>query len=129
MAKKILIVDDDKEDRLLIEAALKAAEIDCDITSVGDGEACLNIVNNDRPDLIILDVMMPDIEGTTVCGILKYDEKSKSIPIIMLTAHNSLVNKDISRVLKADAFIPKSPGFSDLIKEVKSILFLDDVQN
>jgi len=81
--KKVLVVDDENDSVSFLEAILK--EQGLDVISASDGEAGLNKARSESPDLVFLDVQMPKIDGFDVFKILRDDEKTKEIPIIMLT--------------------------------------------
>ena len=93
--KKILIVDDEKDIVETLSFMLKAKGFEC-IYAL-DGETGLNMAKNESPDLVILDVMMPKINGYKICRLLKFDNKYKNIPIIygiyeVFTKHICLYN-------------------------------------
>ena len=85
--KKILIVDDEVKNRELLKVMLKAESYE--LTTVNSGEAALASVEQVLPDLILLDVMMPGMNGNEVVGILKNNQETKSIPVIIVTALDS----------------------------------------
>ena len=84
MPKKILIVDDEPNVVTLCEARLKASGYD--VVVAYDGQQGLDKIKEEKPDLIILDHMMPNLDGFKVCEILKSSEEYKHIPVVMLTA-------------------------------------------
>ena len=101
----VLVVDDNIQNLELILACLE--DVECRTLSATDGFEALELVKKDRPDLILLDVMMPKISGFEVCRQLKNDPKTDDIPIIMVTALNEL--GDIERAIRSgtDDFISK----------------------
>ena len=84
MPKKILVVDDEPNIVKMVESRLKANGYEVIIAY--DGQEAIEKVKSDMPDLIVLDLMLPKIDGYKVFGVLKQDEKYKNIPIVMLTA-------------------------------------------
>lgn len=82
--QKILVADDDSRNRKLLETLLRADGYL--VASVGSGQATLDAVATDRPDLILLDLMMPGMDGFEVVRRLKGDEGARDIPIVMVTA-------------------------------------------
>lgn len=82
--KKILVADDDMRNRKLLETLLRADGYQ--VAAVNSGQATLDAVANDRPDLILLDLMMPGMDGFEVVRRLKSDVNSRDIPIVMVTA-------------------------------------------
>lgn len=89
--KKVLIVDDDEDARSFVEAILSSK--DWDTFQATTGEEALDIANRETPDLVILDVSMPGMDGFEVLHRLRTDFLTKDIPVIMLTAVNTLSNE------------------------------------
>jgi CheY-like chemotaxis protein len=127
MAEKnrILIADDNQPNRELLEAYL--SDIDCDVEHAADGQETLGKVQSFKPDLILLDVMMPKLSGFEVCQKLKADAKLRKIMILMVTALNEA--GDIERAVKAgtDDFLSKPVNKTELLKRVENMLKLKDV--
>ena len=124
---KILIADDNVQNVELMEAYL--AELDCDVQTAYDGEQTLQRVQEDPPDLILLDVMMPRISGFEVCRKLKNDPATRNIQILMVTALNEF--GDIERAVQAgtDDFLTKPVNKIELLTRVKSLLRVCHLQN
>jgi two-component system alkaline phosphatase synthesis response regulator PhoP len=118
----VLVVDDNQENLELLQAYLE--DIDCEAVSARDGLEALDIVNDNPPDLILLDVMMPKMSGFEVCKRLKNDPKTSDIPIIMVTALNEF--GDIERGIDSgtDDFISKPVNKLDLLTRVRTMLKL-----
>ena len=91
MKKKVLIVDDEQDIVESLKFVLEVADFDC--YCAYNGEEGLNMARKISPDLIILDVMMPKINGYKICRLLKYDNKYKNIPILMVTARSQEEDK------------------------------------
>ena len=115
--QKILIVDDEKEIRDLIEIYLKSEGYET--LKAADGVEALNILNKEEPDLIILDVMMPRMNGIDAC--LKIREE-RQMPIIMLSAKSEDVDKILGLNMGADDYLTKPFNPLELIARVKSQL-------
>ncbi|HON08555.1 MAG TPA: response regulator, partial [Verrucomicrobiota bacterium] len=105
MRYKILIVDDEPDVIELVEYNLKNAGFDV-IKSV-DGNEALKKIQNENPDLILLDIMLPNIDGFEICKILKRNPDTAAIPIIMLTAKAAEVDRVVGFELGADDYITK----------------------
>src|SRR5882672_6522383 len=122
---RILIADDNQPNRELLEAYL--SDIDCDVEHAADGQETLSKVKSFRPDLILLDVMMPKLSGFEVCKKLKGDAANRKIMILMVTALNEA--GDIERAVKAgtDDFLSKPVNKVELLKRVENMLKLKDV--
>ncbi len=120
MSKKILVVDDEKDITETISFMLKAEgyEVFC----ANDGEEGLNFAKEIMPDLIILDVMMPKINGYKIARLLKYDNKYKHIPIIMVTARGQESDKLIGEETGANEYITKPFEFEELLNSVNKYL-------
>ena len=101
----VLVVDDNQENLELLQAYLE--DVDCRTISARDGLEALNIVSKNRPDLILLDVMMPKMSGFEVCKRIKNDPHTSDIPVIMVTALSEF--GDIERAIDSgtDDFLSK----------------------
>ena len=117
---KILIVDDEEKNIKLLKAMLMADDYQC-FWAVNGNEA-LKSVNDIKPDLILLDVMMPGINGYEVCFRLKENEKTKMIPVIMVTSLNEKEDRIRSTNSGADDFISKPVDRFELLTRIKSLL-------
>lgn len=118
--KKILVIDDYPDNVFLIQDRLEKAGYE--VVTAYDGTAGLNKAYDENPDLILLDVMMPDISGFEVCKRLAADQRTKLIPIILLTA---LIDSDnVKEGLDAGAFdyIKKPFNKAELLSRIKSAL-------
>jgi len=118
----ILVVDDNQENLELLQAYLE--DFDCQTIPAGDGLQALEIIADNEPDLILLDVMMPKMSGFEVCKRLKNDPKTSDIPIIMVTALNEF--GDIERGIDSgtDDFISKPVNKLELLTRVRTMLKL-----
>ena len=127
MAEKnrILIADDNQPNRELLEAYL--AGVECDVEHAVDGQDTLAKVKSFRPDVVLLDVMMPKLSGFEVCQKLKADPASRKILILMVTALNE--TGDIERAVRAgtDDFVSKPVDKFGLLKRVETMLKLKDL--
>ncbi|MCG8605875.1 response regulator [bacterium] len=106
MAKKILVVEDDESTTNLLELWL--TNMGHEVICSSDGYEGLKAAQRETPDLIILDVGLPKMNGFKVCRLLKYDNKYKHIPIIMLTAQELEDSKQLGRDSGADEYVFKS---------------------
>ena len=117
---KVLIVDDNKENIDLIAYFLKPQNYKL-ITAM-DGVAALEKVENEKPDIILLDIMLPKMDGFQVCEHLKKSKETRFIPVIMITALKELKDKIHSLEVGADDFISKPFENVELLTRVKSLL-------
>lgn len=120
MKKKILIVDDEPQLVELIKIRLESCGYEA-LTAL-DGQAGLDRAKKDKPDLIILDLMLPKIDGYKICRILKFDQKYKSIPIVMFTARAQESDEKLGYEVGADAYIVKPFEASALLAKIKELL-------
>lgn len=120
MTRKILIVDDEQNIAISVEFLMKREGFE--VTVARDGEEGLEHIRADRPDLVLLDVMMPKLNGFQVCEAVRSDPELAEVRIVMLTAkgREAEINKGMS--LGADAYIPKPFATSDLVAKVKALL-------
>ena len=95
--KKILVVDDDPVVIKLLESMLKGQGFE--VVAASDGIDAMVQVKNTKPDLILLDIMMPELNGYEVCSHLKFDPQYKSIPIIILTSRDQELDERIGRMM------------------------------
>ena len=118
--QKILIVEDEKDIRDLVELHLQKAGFQTSAAS--DGEAAFRLIQRSRPDLIVLDLMLPEMDGKELAKILKAREETKSIPIVMLTAKSEEVDRIVGFELGADDYIPKPFSPRELVLRVQAVL-------
>lgn len=122
---RVLIVDDNEANCELLEAYL--SDLACDTEVAVDGQQALEKAASFKPDLMLLDVMMPKLSGFEVCEKLKADPKLSKIMVLMVTALNEL--GDIERALKAGTndFLSKPVNRAELLKRVENMLKLKGV--
>ena len=122
---RILIADDNLANVELLEAYL--TDVDCEIESAHDGQEALDKIMEWRPDVILLDVMMPRLSGFEVCRKVKDEPKTRNAMVLMVTALNEL--GDIERAVAAgtDDFLSKPVQKVELVKRVQNMLRLKDV--
>ena len=124
MMKKILIVDDEADIIEILQFVLESNGYEC-ITAF-DGEEGLKLAREANPDLIILDVMMPKMNGYKISRLLKYDAKYKNIPILMLTARSQDTDKALGEETGADEYITKPFQIENIVETVKKYLGQQD---
>jgi adenylate cyclase len=116
---RILVVDDVPENVRLLEAVLTPHGYD--VVSASDGRAALELVASARPDLVLLDVVMPQMDGYTVCRRLRELEETAVLPVIMITSSTGQEKTDAIEA-GADDFIPKPLNHHELLTRVRSLL-------
>ena len=118
--KKVLIVDDELDIVETLKFGLELENIEC--IEAYDGEEALSKAKNEKPDLILLDVMLPKINGYKVSRLLKFDELYKNIPIIMLTARSQETDIKTGGETGADEYVTKPFDMDKLVSMVKKYL-------
>ncbi|NWF57042.1 MAG: response regulator [Syntrophaceae bacterium] len=118
--KKVLIIDDEVD---LVETIRFPLELEgFRVLAAYNGEEGLSQARNEHPDLILLDLMLPKLDGYKVCRLLKFDERYKHIPIFMLTAKTQEKDKILGKETGADEYFTKPFDIDELIAKIKSNL-------
>ncbi|MFL5261823.1 MAG: response regulator transcription factor [Anaeromyxobacteraceae bacterium] len=120
MGKRILIVDDEPNIVLTLEFLMKREGYEP--TVAGDGEAALAAIARAPPDLVLLDVMLPRLDGFEVCRRLRADERWRGLKILMLSAKGRDAEMAKGLALGADAYVTKPFATKDLVLAVKRLL-------
>lgn len=120
MKETILIVEDEKDIIKMLEYNLKKEGFKT--LSAHSGEDALDLAHGEHPDLIILDLMLPGMDGLEVCKALKRESKTASIPVIMLTAKSQESDKVVGLELGADDYVTKPFSPRELIARIKAVL-------
>ena len=127
MPKHVLVVEDEPDTAELIELHLKNDGYR--VTVAGDGDQALKKVHKHMPDLVILDLMIPEITGVEVCKFIRKDPATKSIPIIMCTAKTGEIDKILGLELGADDYVTKPFSPRELLLRVKNLIKRSDSSN
>ncbi len=120
MSNRILVVDDEPDALELIEFNLKSAGFE--VATAMDGESALKKARSLLPELIILDVMLPEIDGLEVCKLLRKDPATARMPIVMLTAKAAEIDRVLGLELGADDYVTKPFSPRELVLRVKGLL-------
>lgn len=126
MARKILVVDDQENIARIVRMMLENKGYAT--IWAADGAEALRLAKTEEPDLILLDVMLPKIDGFKVCRLLKFDKKYSHIPIVLLTAKSSPGDKQTGREVGADYYLEKPFQPVQLIQVIEQLLSLEGVQ-
>ncbi len=128
--KKILVIDDQQDNLIVIKALLRNYMPECEVFTAISGKLGIDIAKREQPDTIILDIIMPGMDGYEVCRILKSHESTKHIPIIMLTAIKTDTESRIKGLDSgADAFFSKPIEPSELSAQIHVMLRLKQVED
>ncbi len=120
MRKRILVVEDDQDILSLIEWHLKAEGYQPLIEK--DGQRGLDVALREKPDLIVLDLMLPSLDGLEICKVLKKNEATEHIPVIMLTAKGEEIDRIIGFELGADDYMVKPFSPRELLLRIKVVI-------
>jgi len=115
----ILIVDDELSIRLLVGNLLGG---DYDVLKASDGEEAVNVARFRKPDLILMDIMMPKMDGYLACHTIKKDEATAEIPVVMVTAVGQELNRMFAEQMGADGYITKPFQLRDLLDTINRFL-------
>lgn len=120
MSKRVLVVDDEPNIVLSLEYLMEEAGYE--VRTVSDGEAALKAVKEKVPDLILLDVMMPKLDGYEVCQRIRANPAWKDVGIIILTAKGREVDQEKGLAFGADDYVTKPFSTREVVRKVKKIL-------
>ncbi len=116
----ILIVEDERDIGDLVKYHLEKAGLSARV--VGDGKQALDLIARDQPDLVVLDLMLPGLDGLEVCRRLRGSGATQGIPIIMLTARAEELDRILGLEMGADDYVPKPFSPRELVARVKAVL-------
>jgi DNA-binding response OmpR family regulator len=118
--KKILVIDDEMALQMGVAIRLQASGFE--VLTASDGQEGLEKARKETPDLILLDLMLPKLDGYKVCRMLKFDANYKNIPIIMLTARAQDVDKSMGAEVGVNAYMTKPFDHRELLEKIKELL-------
>jgi DNA-binding response OmpR family regulator len=119
---RILIVDDEPDLLLVLRFGLEAEGFE--VIEASDGERGLEMARTERPDLLVLDLMLPRMDGYKVCRALKFDERYRQIPIFILSARSGETDRRLAMDLGADDYLTKPYEVKDLVARIRARLQL-----
>jgi len=114
--RKILVADDELYIRLLVKDIIEPEFV---VLEASNGEEAVIITRTQKPDLVLMDILMPKLDGYTACYAIKTDELTKEIPVIMLTGVGHELNKQLSQEMGAEGYITKPFNPEDLLDKVR----------
>lgn len=120
MKQKILVIDDDETLTIVVKELL--TDKGFEVIAANTGDDGLNLAKECKPDLILLDVMLPDFDGYTLCRVFRQSKNTATIPIIMLTAKDKTEEKIAGLRTGADDYISKPFNGDELAERIKSVL-------
>jgi DNA-binding response OmpR family regulator len=120
--RRILIIDDEAD---LVSVLRFGLEVEgFEVISAADGEEGLRMARERQPSLILLDLMLPKLDGYKVCRALKFDERYKSLPIFILSARSGEQDRKLALEMGADVFLTKPYEMKDLVTRIRTRLGL-----
>ena len=120
--KKILVVDDDPADRVWLKKVLGNSYI---IIEAEGGEEAINFAHSEKPDLVLMDVMMPKVDGYSACHRIKMDPQTAGIPVVMVTGLNYKLNMRLAEELDANGYVNKPVNPQELSDRIYQFLSSD----
>jgi len=117
---RILIVDDEADLRTVLRFGLEAEGFH--VIEAGDGEEGLRAARETQPDLMVLDLMLPKMDGYKVCRALKFDERFRALPIVILSARSGEQDRQLAMTMGADAFVAKPYEMRGLVAVIRQKL-------
>jgi two-component system alkaline phosphatase synthesis response regulator PhoP len=120
MAKKILVIEDDPAISRLVDYSLRHEGYE--VISATNGLVGIRKAHNEAPDLIILDVMLPGMDGFEICHQLRTEKDTAQLPILMFSAKAQEIDKNTGLKVGADDYLPKPAAPAEIVKRVEKLL-------
>jgi DNA-binding response OmpR family regulator len=120
--KRIVVIDDQETVCAFLEKALQTLDGGCEVSSAANGKEGLALIKKVMPDLVVLDVMMPDMDGVEVLKKIKHNDSLSHVPVIMLTGDLSDSSRIESLKSYAEAYLMKPVTRDELVKKVEFVL-------
>ena len=117
---RVLVVDDEPDLVRILQFGLQSAGYV--VESASDGQEGLKKAREVKPDIILLDLMLPKLDGYKICRLLKFDERYKQIPIIILSARTQEGDQALALEMGANRFVTKPYNFSEILTHVEELL-------
>jgi two-component system, OmpR family, alkaline phosphatase synthesis response regulator PhoP len=117
--KKALIVDDEPNVRRLLHTILSKT---FEVIEAEDGRQAIEMANTQKPDIVLMDMMMPKMDGLTACHMIKNDPATKSIPVIMVTAIGFELNIKLSQQMGASGYVTKPFSSEEILNKIAQVL-------
>ena len=124
---RVLVVDDEPDLIHILEFGLKAAGYQVDVAA--DGQEGLKKARETKPDIILLDLMLPKLDGYKVCRLLKFDERYRQIPIIILSARTQEGDQTLAKEMGANRFVTKPYEFGEILAHIEALLKASSVSS
>ena len=118
---KVMVVDDNPDIIFAVKKGLESLKQGYEVIGAGGGQECVQLLNSEKPDLILLDIMMPDMDGWDVVAKVRENNQIKEVPIIFLTAKDDAVSKGMAK-LGVEDYIVKPVNIQELDKRIKDTI-------
>lgn len=115
-----MVADDEQDFLALIKMRLEGAGYE--VSTATNGIEALEQVEKIKPDMVILDILMPKLDGYEVCRLLKFDERYSLLPVVILTARTQEIDKEAGKRVRADAYITKPINDREFLETIKKEL-------
>ncbi len=126
MSQRVLIVDDEPHIRLLLEQTLEDLEdAGAELLTASDGEGALELIRSERPELVLLDVMMPRMNGFDVCSRIKADAELSATYVILLTAKGQMYDRARGADVGADLYMTKPFDPDEVLERAAEVLGIE----
>ena len=116
-----MVVDDNPDIIFAVKKGLESLKQGYEVIGAGGGQECVQLLNSEKPDLILLDIMMPDMDGWDVVAKVRENNQIKEVPIIFLTAKDDAVSKGMAK-LGVEDYIVKPVNIQELDKRIKDTI-------
>ena len=120
MTNRILVVEDETDFAELLQFRLR--QLAYEVTVAASGLEALNQARRELPDLIVMDLLLPDLDGLSVCEIMRRQSSTRDIPVIVLTALSSEKTRELAQLAGACAFFTKPVDFAALCIQIETVL-------
>lgn len=117
--KRILIADDESSVRSLLKRILSGNYV---VFEASNGEEALDVAHREKPDLILMDIMMPKLDGIGACTLIKHDPDTQTIPVIMVTARWQPLDQEYAKDMGADGYLVKPFDTKELMDKTEKFL-------
>ena len=120
MARVILVVEDDPKSRKLVRDLLQVSGYET--VEATNGKQGVELARSRKPDLILMDIIMPEMDGYTACHAIRMEKATQAIPVVMLTALVHELNRELGRDMGADAYLTKPFSHQELLEVINRFL-------
>ncbi|MDA1073211.1 MAG: twitching motility response regulator PilG [Proteobacteria bacterium] len=117
---KVLVIDDSKTIRRSAETLLSKAG--CEVITATDGFDALAKINDSKPEIIFVDIMMPRLDGYQTCALIKNNKAFRSTPVVMLSSKDGLFDRAKGRIVGSDRYITKPFSRDDLLQTIRTLV-------